>query len=45
MTREIAKLQAVEQNILQKISAPSLRPETVRARKPVPRSSQAPTVH
>jgi len=39
MTREISKLQAVEQDILQKISAPPPRPETALARKPLPRSS------
>jgi hypothetical protein len=44
MTREITKLQAVEQDILQKISAPTPRPETALSRKPAPRSSQAPTV-
>ena len=45
MTREITKLQAAEQDILNKISAPPPRPDTVPARKPVPLTpSQAPPV-
>jgi hypothetical protein len=39
MTREISKLQAVEQQI-----KPPPRPAPASARKPVPRSAQAPTV-
>jgi hypothetical protein len=42
MTHNIAKMQAAEQGILNKISAPS--PTVAAARKPVPTSSQAPLV-
>src|SRR5258708_28504422 len=42
VTRDIAtKLQEVEQEILQKISAPPPRPEAVQVRKPVPSPAQA----
>ncbi len=44
MTREITKLQAVEQQILHKNSEPPPRPAPASARKPVPRSAQAPKV-
>jgi hypothetical protein len=44
MTREITKLQAAEQDILQKISAPPARPEVAQARKPVPSPSPVPPV-
>jgi hypothetical protein len=45
MTGEIAKLQAAEQEILDKISAPPPRPAAAPARKPAPLpSSQAPPV-
>jgi hypothetical protein len=44
MTREITKLEAAEQEILQKISAPPPRPAEAPARKPVPLApSQAPS--
>jgi hypothetical protein len=43
MTREIAKLQAIGQYILYKNSEPPPQLATPPARKPVPRSSQAPT--
>ena len=36
VTRDINKLQAVEQDILDKISAPPLRPVAAPARKPAP---------
>jgi hypothetical protein len=36
MTRDITKLEAAEQQILQKISAPPPRPAEAPARKPVP---------
>jgi hypothetical protein len=36
MTRNITKLEAAEQEILQKISAPLPRPAEAPARKPVP---------
>jgi hypothetical protein len=43
MTRDITKLEAAEQEILQKISAPPPRPAEAPARKPVPLApSQAP---
>ena len=44
MTREITKLQAVEQYVLYKNSEPSPRPAPAPARNPVPRPSQAPMV-
>ncbi len=45
MAGDIAKLQASEQDILNKISAPPLRPAAVPARKPVPLTPpQAPPV-
>ena len=44
MTREITKLQAVEQYVLYKNSEPSPRPAPAPARNPVPRSPQAPMV-
>jgi len=44
MTREIAKLQEIAQYTLYKNSEPPPQPATPPARKPVPRSSQAPTV-
>jgi hypothetical protein len=44
MTREITKLQAVEQYVLYKNSEPSPRPALAPARNPVPRPSQAPMV-
>jgi hypothetical protein len=44
MTREITKLQAVEQYVLYKNSEPPLRPAPAPARNPVPRPSQAPMV-
>jgi hypothetical protein len=44
MTRDITKLQTVAQGILDKISAPSLRPAGATARKPAP-ASQATPVH
>jgi len=43
MTREITKLQETAQNTLYKNSEPSVQPATPPTRKPVPRSSQAPT--
>ena len=43
MTREISKLQEIAQYALYKNSEPPLQPATPPARKPVPRSSQAPT--
>jgi hypothetical protein len=43
MTREIAKLQAVEQYVLYKNSDPPPRPAPAQVPKPVPRSAQAPT--
>ena len=43
MTREITKLQAIGQYILYKNSEPPPQLATPPARKPVPRSSQAPT--
>jgi hypothetical protein len=43
MTRDITKLEAAEQEILQKISTPPPRPPEAPARKPVPLApSQAP---
>ncbi len=44
MTREITKLQAIGQYILYKNSEPPPQLATPPARKPVPRSSQAPTM-
>jgi hypothetical protein len=44
MTREITKLQAIGQYILYKNSEPPPQLATPPTRKPVPRSSQAPTV-
>jgi hypothetical protein len=44
MTREITKLQAVEQYVLYKNSEPPPRPAPAPARNPVPRPSQAPMV-
>src|SRR6266436_299623 len=44
MTREIAKLQAVEQYVLYKNSDPPPRPAPAQARNPISRPSQAPTV-
>jgi hypothetical protein len=44
MTREIAKLQAVERYVLYKNSDPPPRPTPAQVPKPVPRPSQAPTV-
>jgi hypothetical protein len=42
VTRDIvAKLQEVEQDMLQKISAPPSRPDAVQVRKPVPSPAQA----
>ena len=43
MTREITKLQEIAQYALYKNSEPPVQPATPAARKPVPRSSQAPT--
>jgi len=43
MTREITKLQEIAQYALYKNSEPPVQPATPPARKPVPRSSQAPT--
>ncbi len=43
MTREITKLQAIGQYILYKNSEPSPQLATPPARKPLPRSAQAPT--
>jgi hypothetical protein len=49
MTRDITKLQAAEQDILHKISAPPPRPAAAPAQKPAPLTapppSQAPPVH
>jgi hypothetical protein len=42
MTREITKLQEISQYTLSKNSEPPAQPATPPARKPVPRSSQAP---
>jgi hypothetical protein len=42
ITREIVKLREIEQNVLSKNSEPPAQPATPPARKPVPRSSQAP---
>jgi hypothetical protein len=44
MTRDITNLQAAEQDILQKISAPPPRPAATPAHKPVPPPLQAPPV-
>jgi hypothetical protein len=44
MTREITKLQAVEQYVLYKNSEPPPRPALVPMRNPVLRPSQAPMV-
>ena len=44
MTREITKLQAVEQYILYKSSEPPPRPAPAQARNPISRPSQAPIV-
>jgi len=44
MTREIAKLQAVEQYVLYKNSDPPPRPAPAQARNPISRPSQAPIV-
>jgi hypothetical protein len=43
MTREITKLQEIAQYALYKNSEPPVQPATPPARKPAPRSSQAPT--
>jgi hypothetical protein len=43
ITREIVKLQEIEQNVLSKNSEPPAQPATPPARKTVPRSPQAPT--
>jgi len=43
MTREITKLQAVEQYVLYKNADPPPRPAAAQLPKPVPRPSQAPT--
>jgi hypothetical protein len=43
LTRQIAKLQAIEQQAHHKNSEPAPRPAPALARKPVPRSAQAPT--
>jgi hypothetical protein len=43
MTREITKLQEIAQYALYKNSEPPVQPAAPPARKPVPRSSQAPT--
>jgi hypothetical protein len=46
MTRDITKLEAAEQEILHKISAPPPRQAEAPARKPVPLApSQAPPAH
>ncbi len=50
MARDISKLQAADQDLLQKISAPSSHPAAAVARKPVSRpiplsSSEGPSVH
>src|SRR6266446_9504629 len=44
MTREITKLQAVEQYVLYKNSDPSPRPAPAQVPKPIPRPSQVPIV-
>jgi hypothetical protein len=44
MTREITKLQEISQYALYKNAEPPAQPATPAARKPVPRSPQAPTV-
>lgn len=44
MTREITKLQAVEQYVFYKNAEPPPRPAAAPARKPVPQSTQAPAV-
>src|SRR5216684_6857297 len=44
MTREITKLQAVEQYVLYKNAEPPPRPAPAQARNPISRPSQAPTV-
>jgi hypothetical protein len=43
MTHEITKLHEIAQYALPKNSEPSVQPATPAARKPAPRSSQAPT--
>ena len=42
LTREITELQAIEQQTHHKNSEPAPRPAPALARKPVPRSAQAP---
>jgi hypothetical protein len=42
VTDEITKLQAVEQQILSRISEPPPRPTPTSSRKPLPRSAEAP---
>jgi hypothetical protein len=42
MTRNIAKLQAAEQDILHRISAPPPRPDAAPAHKPVPLTPPSP---
>jgi hypothetical protein len=44
MTREITKLQMMEQQTHHRNSEPAPRPAPAPARKPAPRAAQAPTV-